>query len=496
MGQVIQKVVIVGGGTAGWMAAAALSQYFKGKPIDIKLIESDDIGTVGVGEATVPGIHEFNRYLQISELDFIKSTNATFKLGIEFKDWFKEGHTFFHPFADYGMPIKEASFYQCWLKMQKKGHGYDLESFCLATQMAKQNRFSQPDPEVKTPLALYNYAYHFDASLYAKFLRCYAEQRNVIRCEGKIIKVDQHTSTGFIESVTLAGGQVIEGELFIDCSGFGGLLIDKTLKTEYLDWSDWLPCDSAIALQTESVEDAVPFTRSTALDAGWQWKIPLQHRVGNGYVYSSQVISDAQAIETLIANTEGKKLTSPRVIKFKAGMRKNFFVKNCVALGLASGFLEPLESTSISLIQTGISKLINYFPDVTFDSGKINEVNRLNEMEYSRLRDFIILHYKLNQRNTNDFWKSLAAMEVPDTLKEKVERFKENGTLLNYELESFQNPSWLSMYNGFHIIPRDSLPEVEALSSDELKQNMDRFAAAIKQGVQYAPSHKDFLLQF
>ncbi len=496
MNQAIQKIVIVGGGTAGWMAAAALSQYFKGKPIDIKLIESDDIGTVGVGEATVPGIHEFNRYLQISEFDFIKSTNATFKLGIEFKDWFKEGHAFFHPFADYGMPIKGASFYQCWLKMQKNGHCYDFENFCLATQMAKQNRFSQPDPEVNTPLALYNYAYHFDATLYARFLRRYAEQRNVIRCEGKIVSVVQHPSTGFIESVVLANGRVIEGELFVDCSGFGGLLIDKTLKTEYLNWSDWLPCDSAIALQTASVEDAVPFTRSTALAAGWQWKIPLQHRVGNGYVYSSQVISDAQAIETLIANTEGEKLTSPRVIKFKAGMRKKFFVKNCVALGLASGFLEPLESTSISLIQTGISKLINYFPDVTFDAEKINEVNRLNEMEYSRLRDFIILHYKLNQRNTNDFWKSLAAMDVPDTLKEKIEVFKEHGTLLNYELESFQNPSWLSMYNGFRIVPRCNLPEVDTLNIDELKQSMDRFEMAIKEGVQYAPSHKDFLSQF
>lgn len=495
MNQQIQKIVIVGGGTAGWMAAAALSKFFESRPVDIQLVESDDIGTVGVGEATVPGIHEFNRYLNISELEFITFTQATFKLGIEFKDWCKEGTRFFHPFADYGLPINEVSFYQCWLKMQKSGYFYDLEEFCLATQMAKQNRFAQVDHDLETPLALYNYAYHFDASLYAKFLRNYAEKRNVIRLEGRITNVSQNSTTGFIESVTLADGQIIGGELFIDCSGLAGLLIDKTLKTEYLNWSKWLPCDRAVAVQTENVEDPIPYTTSTALQAGWQWKIPLQHRVGNGYVYCSSVISDDQAVESLLNNTAGEKLTNPRVIKFTAGMRKNFFVKNCVALGLASGFLEPLESTSISLIQTGITKLINYFPDLSFDSEKIAEVNRFNEMEYSRLRDFIILHYKANQRTVNSFWKDLAAMDIPETLQNKMNMFKEDGTLLSYELETFQDPSWLSMYNGFKIVPKNCIPDAQKLDVNKLKSVMDKLKLAIQEGVQYAPTQKDFLLQ-
>ncbi|MET0356347.1 MAG: tryptophan halogenase family protein [Cellvibrio sp.] len=495
MSQQIQKIVIVGGGTAGWMAAAALSKHFEGRQVQIQLVESDDIGTVGVGEATVPGIHEFNQYLNISELQFIKATQATFKLGIEFKDWFKKGHNFFHPFADYGMPINDVGFYQCWLKMHKSGHDYNLEDFCLATQMAKQGRFSQTDPDTTTPLALYNYAYHFDASLYAKFLRDYAEKRGVIRREGKIITVNQNSSTGYIESVILADTQIISGELFIDCSGFTGLLIDKVLKTEYVDWSKWLQCDRAIALQTENVEDAMPYTTSTAMAAGWQWKIPLQHRVGNGYVYSSNRISDDEAIESLVNNVSGKKLTSPRVIKFTAGMRKDFFVKNCVALGLASGFIEPLESTSISLIQTGITKLINYFPDLSFDPQKIAEVNSFNEMEYSRLRDFIILHYKANQRGVNDFWKELTEMDVPDTLQAKIEAFKEDGTLINYELESFQNPSWLSMYNGFKIIPKNCASETNKLDIFQLQKMMEKMKVAIQKGATYAPTQKEFLLQ-
>lgn len=495
MNQQIQKIVIVGGGTAGWMAAAALSKRFEGQPIAIQLVESDGIGTVGVGEATVPGIHEFNQFLQISELEFIKATQATFKLGIEFKDWFVQGQNFFHPFADYGMPINGVDFYQCWLKMQKSGHEFNLEDFCLATQMATQGRFAQTDHNAETPLALYNYAYHFDASLYAKFLRNYAENKGVIRREGKIVNVAQDSTTGFIESVTLTNEQIIAGELFIDCSGFTGLLIDKVLKTEYEDWSKWLQCDRAIVLQTENVEDAMPYTTSFAMDAGWRWKIPLQHRVGNGYVYCSDRISDDEAIESLLKSVTGKKLTSPRVIKFTAGMRKNFFVKNCVALGLASGFIEPLESTSISLIQTGITKLLNYFPDLSFDPVKIVEVNSFNEMEYSRLRDFIILHYKANQRNVNDFWKELANMDIPDTLKAKIDAFKENGTLLNYELESFQNPSWLSMYNGFKIIPKSCTPEANKLDLVQLKQVMEKMRLAIQKGAAYAPTQAEFLLQ-
>ena len=445
MARPIQKIVIVGGGTAGWMAAAALSQYLSGQQVRIQLIESDAIGTIGVGEATVPGIKYFNRQLGVSEYDFIRATQATFKLGIEFKGWYTEGSSFFHPFADYGVPINGQSFYQHWLQLHKNGYASTLESFCLSTQLALNSKFSMPDIESKSPLTQYNYAYHFDASLYAKFLRNYAEAKNVERIEGMISSVILDKDTGFVKSVHLVDGTVIDGELFIDCSGFKGLLIKEALQTGYEDWSHWLPCNSAVAMQTENVEQPVPYTISTARDAGWQWKIPLQHRAGNGYVYCDHYITDQQAIDTLEKQAAGRALTDPRVIKFTTGVRKQFWNKNCVALGLASGFLEPLESTSISLIQTGIEKLLNHFPDTDFRPELRDEANRLNLLEYARLRDFLILHYKANKRSSSQFWLDVQAMSIPDALVEKIKQFSADGNLVSYEQETFRDSSWISM---------------------------------------------------
>jgi tryptophan halogenase len=493
MGLAIKKIVIVGGGTAGWMAAAALSKYLRLHPIEITLIESDDIGTVGVGEATVPAIRLFNKQLEISETDFIKATQATFKLGIEFKDWYKKDHSFFHPFADYGMPINGEPFYQYWLALQKQGYSANLEEFCLATQMASQGRFALPNIESSSKLTYYNYAYHFDASLYAKFLRNYAEGFGVRRVEGLIEAVNTDPASGFITSVVLKNGSLIEGELFVDCSGFKGLLIEGALKTGYENWSHWLPCDSAAAMQTENAEDPAPFTRSTALTAGWQWKIPLQHRAGNGYVYCSKYISDEDAINTLTQNVTGCALTKPRVIKFTTGVRKKFWNKNCVALGLASGFLEPLESTSISLIQSGIEKLIIFFPKEGFKEDAINEANRLNLLEYERIRDFIILHYKSTTRDDSAFWRYVNAMDIPETLLAKIEAFKHNGLLINYEQETFLDASWVSLYNGFNIIPATPRLTLAKSDSESLIKMLEKMRSAIAVGISYSPLHGDFL---
>lgn len=489
----VRKIVIVGGGTAGWMAAASLSKQFAGRQVTIELVESDAIGTVGVGEATVPGMRSYIRELDIKELDFIKATNATFKLGIEFKDWYKIGHSFFHPFAGYGAPIADLDFYQCWLQLYKNNYRHNLEEFCLGTQLAMQNRFAQPDLDPGTTLSRYNYAYHFDASLFARFLRGYAEARGVQRTEGKITSVNLDQDDGSIASVTLESQQNVMGDLFIDCSGFRGLLIEETLKTGYQDWSEWLQCDRAVALQSTNNCEPIPYTRSTALSAGWQWTIPLQHRVGNGYVYCSRHISDDEAISTLCRNVPGEHLTQPRVIKFVAGIRNKFWNKNCVALGLASGFIEPLESTSISLIQTGIDKLQFFLRDLTLEQDRIAEANRLNELEYTRIRDFIILHYKANQRNDTVFWRDLSNMSIPDSLIAKINAFKKDGSFLSYEQETFTDASWLSMYNGFNIIPDDSqnvIPHADLHKANEVLAKMRK---AISLGVSYAPQHADFL---
>lgn len=488
----IQKIVILGGGTAGWMAAATLSERYKNLPLQIELVESDQIASVGVGEATVPGIIRLHQHLGISEREFIEATGATFKLGIEFKDWHRRGDTFFHPFAAFGVPLAGQEFYQCWLKLQKAGETLSLEDYCLAIALARQEKFAQPDDDASTPLALYSYAYHFDASRYAKFLRQYAEARSVVRTEGKVEQVLQHDD-GRIRALKLENGTELEGDLFVDCSGFRALLIEQTLNTGYDNWQHWLPCDRAVTVQTEIAGSPPPYTRSTALEAGWQWRIPLMHRCGNGYVYCSDYLDEDTAIANMLEQAEGKPINLPRVIKFKAGMRKQFWNKNVVALGLASGFIEPLESTSISLIQTGVEKLMQFLPDLNMTDERVAEANRLNRLEYERIRDFIILHYKASRRDDSEFWRQVSSMPIPDSLAEKIARFEEDGSILLGEQESFQEQSWIAMYNGFQVLPKRCKPEVDKLDSQGLKATFDKIKRAIQAGATHAPSHSDFL---
>lgn len=485
----VSHIVIAGGGTAGWMTAAYLANWLENTNIRVTLVESELIGTVGVGEATVPGIHQFIKDLNIRESEFIKATNATFKLGIEFENWVAPNQSFFHPFAGYGVPIEDRPFHKTWWAAKQQGYSAALAEFCLCTQLAKAGKFAQPSFDPDSRLAWYNYAYHFDATLFAKYLRGYAEARRVKRIEGKINQVQLDPDSGFIRSLHLESGEQISGDLFVDCSGISALLIGKTLGVGYEDWSQWLLSDSALAVQTQSVAEPDPFTRSTARTAGWQWHIPLQHRVGNGYVFSSQFITEDQARAELLANLRGERVTEPRLIRFTTGMRQDFWHKNCVAIGLSSGFLEPLESTSISLIQTGINKLAAFLVDYEIQEKQVAEANRLNRLEYERIRDFIILHYKLNGR-TEPLWQHVRDMEIPATLEEKIATFKASGDIQLLEIESFTEHSWISMYAGFAVNPTGLAPSPEP---GKMQAVMDKMRAAVGKGRDYAPSHAEFL---
>jgi tryptophan halogenase len=485
----IKKIVIVGGGTAGWMTASFLAHWLTGVDIEVTLVESDQIGTVGVGEATVPGIRQFIKGLEISDSEFIKATNATFKLGIEFENWAGEGNDFFHPFGGYGARLEDRAFYKTWWAANQTGYPEGLEKFCFCTQLAKAGKFALPSFDDKSRLAWYNYAYHFDASAFARFLRNYAEKRDVVRIEGKVNDVQLDATTGFIQHIALESGQIIDGDLFVDCTGMPALLINKTLGVGYEDWSHWLPCDSALAVQTSRVADPDPYTRSSARTAGWQWHIPLQHRVGNGYVYSSPFISHEQARTELLGNLKGEPLTEPKLIRFTTGMRKDFWHKNCVAIGLSSGFLEPLESTSISLIQTGIAKMTGFLVNFIIDEKHVAEANRLNRLEYERIRDFIILHYKLNGRS-NHFWEHVRAMSIPQTLEEKIAAFKAGGDIGLLDNESFVEESWVSMFYGFGVGPTE-LPRSSDLAAIQLVMN--KMKDAIGNGCELASGHSEFI---
>ncbi len=437
----ITKIVIVGGGTAGWMTAAALSNQLQ-KGCQISLIESDAIGTVGVGEATIPPIKNFNQILGIEENEFLKATNGSFKLGIEFVNWGKLGHRYFHPFGTFAKPFDTVSLHHYWWQAFQNGEAESLDNYSMAWAAAKTNKFAPPSPDQRNVMSTFDYAYHFDAGLYAKYLRQLSEQRGVQRIEGKIVEVVQNTTSGFIESVVLESGQVIEGELFIDCSGFRGLLIEEALNTGYEEWSHWLPCDRAYAVPSEQGE-FTPYTRSTAHEAGWQWRIPLQHRMGNGHVFCSSFISEEQAQATLIDHLDTPQLAEPRMVKFVTGRRKKFWNKNVVAIGLSSGFLEPLESTSIHLIQAGIAKLLAFFPDKSFDERTIDQYNGIASIEMENIRDFIILHYALNERTDGELWKYCANMELPIRLADRIEHFKSYGRLVPGEKDLFGDASWL-----------------------------------------------------
>lgn len=490
----IKKIVIVGGGSAGWMAAAGMSKILYDPEIDIQLIESEQIGTVGVGEATIPHILYFNRLLGIEENDFVKSTNATFKLGIEFVDWGKKGESYIHPFGPYGMDMEGIHFHHMWLRQQHSGHAKPIDEYNLQILAAQAGKFQRSMPELKgSPLNTISYAFQFDAMLYAKRLRKFAEDNGVTRIEGKITKVNQHPENGHISSVELDDGQVIDGELFIDCSGFRGLLIEQTLNSGYEDWSDYLPCDRAIAIASEKLDELTPYTRATAKESGWQWRIPLQNRTGNGHVYCSQFIDDKTALRSLEVDLNSKPISEPNYLRFKAGVRKQPWNKNVVSLGLASGFLEPLESTSIHLIQTAIARLMTNFPDKLFNQHDIDYYNQRTRLEYEQVRDFLILHYKATARNDSPFWHYCRTMDIPGSLQERIEIYKQNGRLYRHDNELFNHVSWFAVMNGQGISPERYHPVADILPEAELNRRMDEIHTVTQKCLAVMPSHEEFL---
>ena len=494
----ISSITVVGGGSAGWMAAAALATYL-GKGARVRLVESEEIGIVGVGEASVPHIRLFNgQMLGIEEAEFLKRTQGTIKLGIQFNDWGRIGDSYIHGFGTIGRSLGPLPFHQFWLKLFQSGRAGPIGEYSPQTVMAPLGKFAPGDRNAAphSPLADIAYAYHFDASLYARFLRDLAERRGVQRIEGKIVRVSQRADDGFIESVTLESGQSVDGELFIDCSGFRGLLIEQTLKTGYVDWTHWLPCDRAMAVPCEGSGPITPYTRSTAIKAGWQWRIPLQHRVGNGYVYSSRYISDDEAAATLLANLDGKALAEPRPLRFTTGMRKQFWNRNVVALGLAGGFLEPLESTSIYLAQSGITRLLGLFPKRDFNPLLAERYNRESAFEYERVRDFLILHYNATQRDDSPFWDYCRTMSFPDSLREAIDLFRADGRYFRNGEDFFALPSWVQVMLGQRIIPQSYHPIVDDMPDDKLIDYVESVRAGLANAVATMPTHQEWINRY
>ncbi|MES2126630.1 MAG: tryptophan halogenase family protein [Pseudomonadota bacterium] len=485
----IRRVVIAGGGTAGWMVAAGLSKAL-GKLLDIKLVESDEIGTVGVGEATIPTLMNFHHLLEINEQEFMAATQATFKLGISFENWRERKEDYIHSFGLTGTDHWTAGFQHFWHKGRERKLAGDYGDYCLELKAAQENRFAH------LPRNGMNYAYHLDASAYAKYLRRFSEPLGVKRIEGKIARVITDDSSGDITALQLDSGSVIEGDLFIDCTGFRGLLIGETLKEEYEDWSHWLRCDSAIAVQTESVGPAVPYTRSIAREAGWQWRIPLQHRVGNGIVFSSRYIDDDAARQCLLDNLEGRPLMDPRVIRFRPGQRHKTWSHNCVAIGLASGFLEPIESTSIHLIQRGIIRLMQMFPTNGISQADVDEYNHQTRVEIEHIRDFIILHYHVTNREDTAFWRDCRNMDVPATLRHRIGLFRESGRVFRVPNELFAENSWIQVMLGQGIMPRQHHQSADLMGDEELAHFLNGIRSAVDRTVMQLPSHQAYVEKY
>jgi tryptophan halogenase len=484
----IKKVVIAGGGTAGWLAAAVLSNQFRGV-VDLTLIESDEIGTVGVGESTIPPIRSLHKLLRIDEQEFMRATAATFKLGISFEGWRDGADRYIHSFGVNGKSAWACEFHHFWMHGLTKGINAALGDYCLELKAALENKFIVPQQ------GSLNYAYHLDASIYSKFLRKYSEGFGAKRIEGKIREVRQHEN-GFVKELVLESGQVIEGDLFIDCTGFRGLLIEQTLHTGYEDWSKWLPCDSAVAVQTESTGPAVPYTRAIAHEAGWRWRIPLQHRVGNGLVYCSKYMTDAQATEKLMRDIEGKTIVQPRVIKFLTGRRVKAWNKNVVTLGLAGGFVEPLESTSIHLIMTGVSRLVHYFPFGGVTQSFVDQYNEDIRLEWESVRDFIILHYKVTNRDDTPFWHYCRNMQVPELLARRIQMFRDRGHAWRLDTELFQLDSWVQVMLGQGIVPANYHHMTQGMPDQDLARFLDGIRTQIGQAVAGMPTHQEFLERY
>jgi len=488
----LKSIVIVGGGSAGWMAAAALAEAVVGA-CAITLVESEAIGTVGVGEATIPPIRHFNQRLGIDEATFVRETQGSYKLGIQFVDWGRKGHSYFHPFGQYGAEFDSVPFYHHWMRESLAGRIQGpIDDFSMCWALAKAGKFVHPSPDRRLIQSTFDYAYHFDAGLYAAFLRRYAEARGVTRREGKVVDVTLRGEDGFIAAVTLDDGTRIAGEFFIDCSGFRGRLIEEALHAGYDNWQAWLPCDRAVAVPCERGE-FTPYTRSTAREAGWQWRIPLQHRTGNGYVHCSQFLGEDEAAATLLAHLDGNPLADPRTLRFVTGKRRKFWERNCVAIGLSAGFMEPLESTSLHLIQYGILRLIALLPDAAMSPLLAREYNAQTSREYELIRDFLILHYKATERDDSELWRYCAAMPIPDTLAYKIEHFRTHGMLVADPQELFANPSWIAVYLGQGILP-ERAPALAAMRTGvPVAQRLQQIRQAMDEAVAGAPTHDAFV---
>ncbi|MES1200058.1 MAG: tryptophan halogenase family protein [Pseudomonadota bacterium] len=489
----VRSVVIVGGGTAGWMSAAALAKLL-GPRLFIRLVESDAIGTIGVGEATIPAIKIFNQALEIHENDFVAATQGTFKLGIQFDGWSRPGVRYMHGFGRIGQNLGWLRTHQYWLKARALGQASDFSVYSINTAAALRNRFMPARPELaSSPLREIAYAYHFDASLYAKFLRRYAEARGVVRTEGKVVGTELRSENGFLDAIVLESGERITADLFIDCSGLVGLLIEKALGVGYEDWSRFLPCNRALAAPCASVTPLTPYTRATARSAGWQWRIPLQHRIGNGYVYCSDFISDDDAKAELLGNLDAAPMADPRPIKFVTGKRKQLWSRNVVAVGLSGGFLEPLESTSIHLTQTAILRLVGLFPDKAFRESDIAEFNAQVDLEYERVRDFLVAHYRIGQREDTPFWKHCRTLPIPDALARKMANFAGAGRVFKDGEELFDVESWIQVFIGQDFIPASWDPAVELRSDAEILSYLKNIEAVNAQCVEVIPDHADYI---
>lgn len=489
----IRTVVIVGGGTAGWMAASALNHLIDPGRLKVTLIESAAIGTIGVGESTLPHFRAFNASLGITEAEFMRAAGATFKLGIRFDDWGAMGEDYFHPFGAHGTGNEEAPFHHYWLKGSRTADVGTIDDYCLSAVMAREARFTPP---VSTPGALnstFTYGYQMDAGLYAAFLRQRAEAAGVARIEGRVVRVDQDENRGLIRAIILESGETIEGDLFIDCSGFRALLIEQALGAGFTDWSHWLPCDSAVAIPCSSDQSGTPYTRATALKGGWQFRIPLQHRIGNGYVYSSDVLDQAAATDELVGRLEGPALAEPLHLRFKAGQRTRNWMGNCVAVGLSAGFIEPLESTSIYLIQKAITTLMELWPDRTFDPADSREFNRVMDVEAERVRDFIILHYHATRRDDSPLWNHVRTMALPDSLAEKIDLFRSRGAVRKYQEGLFTHPSWVAVLLGQGVIPRNHHPLVDKVPDDHLISGLAGVRETIRRAAVAMPAHDAYL---
>jgi tryptophan halogenase len=489
------EIVILGGGTAGWMTATGLAAMIPPNRCRVRLVESDEIGIVGVGEATLPHIKNFNDSLGIDEAEMMRATNATFKLGIDFVDWGYKGSRYIHPFGVHGSAQSGLGFHQEWLRSVRAGRDWDIQEFSFACMAARDNRFDFPAAG-RTINSTLSYAYHFDASLYAKFLRGHAEPRGVTRIEGKVRDVEQDGETGDIRALIMESGERVGGDFFIDCSGFRSLLLAGKLGAEWEDWSKWLVCDRALPVPTERCGDLTPYTRVIAMDAGWRWRIPLQHRTGNGYVFSSRFIDEDKAREELLASLDESRLAEPRLLKFQAGRRTKSWVRNCVAIGLASGFLEPLESTSIYLIQIAIMNLLPLLPTRRYDHRLVDEFNLKIDLEYERIRDFLILHYHATKRDDTAFWRYCRTMEVPESLERKMHLFRHSAVVPQYRDGLFTPPSWISVFFGQGEMPEHYNPLADGIPLERLLENFDRLHEDIRDRVDEMPKHASLLARY